>query len=301
MTFEEIITFITIVEQGSITKAAEILCLSQSAVSNRLNQLENQLEMSLISRGKGRRLMRITPQGEKFLPIAQQWIELWKMTSKIKHGNENLQLRIGSIDIVNNFMFVPTYRRMITTYPEVHISLFTHHSSEIHSLLHNRVVDIGFVFSHVTYRNIISRPVCKEPIVLVCRNDSPYTGKIDFSMLDECDEVFLNWGPDYKLWHDRFWDPSVQNKVTINTGSMMANFLLDSKSWGLVPISVAKYLQKMHNIYINPLIENPPFMTCYELTHRYPADNQIRAIKLFNDVLSFSLASKENADLISLL
>lgn len=63
-------TFIAIVETGSLTKAAERIARSQSAVSLQLHQLEDTVGARLFGRrGRG---MAPTPAGEKLLPIARR-------------------------------------------------------------------------------------------------------------------------------------------------------------------------------------------------------------------------------------
>lgn len=60
----DIRTFVTIAEQGSFTKAAQILQSSRAHVSRQLAQLEDQLGVQLIIRTT--RAQRLTPVGEQF-------------------------------------------------------------------------------------------------------------------------------------------------------------------------------------------------------------------------------------------
>lgn len=62
-------TFIAVAETGSFTKAAERVYRTQSAVSQQIAKLEEQLEKPLIIRGK---ILRLTPEGEVFLGYARK-------------------------------------------------------------------------------------------------------------------------------------------------------------------------------------------------------------------------------------
>jgi DNA-binding transcriptional LysR family regulator len=53
MNIDDIQAFLAVVSNQSLTKAAEILHLSQSSVSHRLKNLEQELDLILIERGKG--------------------------------------------------------------------------------------------------------------------------------------------------------------------------------------------------------------------------------------------------------
>ena len=83
MTELEIDAFLNIVKYGSITKAAEILYISQPALSRRIKSLESELQYKLFIRQKGVRNITLTPQGEAFVLIAEKWKELWLETKDI--------------------------------------------------------------------------------------------------------------------------------------------------------------------------------------------------------------------------
>ena len=76
MTSLEIEAFLTVQHTGSVTKAAQMLYISQSSLSTRLRTLERELGCFLFFRGKGAQAMVLTPEGERFLPLARQHKEL---------------------------------------------------------------------------------------------------------------------------------------------------------------------------------------------------------------------------------
>ncbi|NOQ13032.1 MAG: LysR family transcriptional regulator, partial [Methyloprofundus sp.] len=115
---------------GTLTEAANALCLSQSALSHQIRYLEKKLDVSLWER-EGRSL-RLTQAGELLLQVAQQILPVLSQTEKtLKAYGEGLQgtLHIGvecypcyqwlsgvigeflqkmpdvDIDIVNKFQF----------------------------------------------------------------------------------------------------------------------------------------------------------------------------------------------------
>jgi LysR family transcriptional regulator for metE and metH len=87
---------IALQEKGTLTQAAEALCLTQSALSHQIRYLEKKLNVKLWQRC-GRRL-RLTPAGELLLQAAQQITPLLSQTEQsLKALGEGLQgvLRIG--------------------------------------------------------------------------------------------------------------------------------------------------------------------------------------------------------------
>src|SRR5690349_16812652 len=61
--------FVLVADHGSFTRAADALGATQSGVSLRLKRLEDRLGVRLFERTP--RLVRLTPQGEAFLPRAR--------------------------------------------------------------------------------------------------------------------------------------------------------------------------------------------------------------------------------------
>ncbi len=71
MTEPQLAAFLAISEHGSFNKAAAALFLTQPAVSNRINQLEKELGVTLLNRHRAITQVTLTEAGEAFLPHAQ--------------------------------------------------------------------------------------------------------------------------------------------------------------------------------------------------------------------------------------
>lgn len=280
MTLEEIETFLTVVEQGNISAAAQYLFVTQGTVSNRIKSLETELQAQLLIRQKGQKSIDVTPFGREFIPIAQQWTALWKDTQLLHQSTQRRHLRIGSIDVINNFTFFPLYRAFIDAHPQVQLSINTFHSNEIHYLMEKRLVDIGFVFSQVHAPNIISIPIYRELMYLVCHRDSQYHTNMPLEELPADQEIYLRWGPDYEIWHDSFW-PGRNFKLEVNTGSMLANYLSEPGYWSVAPMSLVAMLQQHYPLAYYPMATPPPPRICYQIMHQYPQISLQKEIDLF--------------------
>lgn len=73
-------TFLEVSRTRHFGQAAEALYLTQSAVSFRIRQLENQLGVSLFIRHRNN--IRLTPAGDKLLPYAENLINTWQLARK---------------------------------------------------------------------------------------------------------------------------------------------------------------------------------------------------------------------------
>lgn len=285
MTYEQIETFLTVLMHGNISAAANNLHVSQSTVSTRIQQLEDEFSTPLFIRQKGHRNVELTPYGSAFTPIASQWTSLWRDSQNLKTLANINTLTVASVDAVNNYTFVPLFNNHIDTYPNIRLTIRTHHSDEIHGLVSNRIADIGFVFSRSPYPDIISKPVYRELMYLICHKDSNYYDGIKCSELEPENEIFLQWGIDYQQWHDRYFCPERYCLINVNTGSMLQHYINVPGRWAIAPMSVVRAISHRSNLTYHTLAEPPTPRICYMLINRYPTARRLEAINIFKSEL----------------
>lgn len=88
-------TFLEVSRTRHFGRAAEALYLTQSAVSFRIRQLENQLGVNLFTRHRNN--IRLTPAGEKLLPYAETLMNTWQAARKeVAHTSRHNEFSIGS-------------------------------------------------------------------------------------------------------------------------------------------------------------------------------------------------------------
>ncbi|VTO16313.1 transcriptional regulator HdfR [Klebsiella variicola] len=73
-------TFLEVSRTRHFGRAAEALYLTQSAVSFRIRQLENQLGVNLFTRHRNN--IRLTTAGEKLLPYAETLMNTWQARAR---------------------------------------------------------------------------------------------------------------------------------------------------------------------------------------------------------------------------
>ncbi len=294
MTYEQIETFLTAITYGSITAAAKHLYVSQSTISSRIQQLETELGVQLLIRQKGHRSIELTNHGNAFIPIASQWASLWKDTQHLKTLDNIQTLTIASVDAVNNYTFVPFFKKYMENNRNVRLNIRTHHSTEIYSLVESRTADIGFVFSRINYPDVISRPVYRELMYLLCDKSSPYHDDIDCKDLKTEHEVFLNWGLDYQSWHNLHFSPADHPSMIVNTGSMLQRYI-EADSWGIAPMSVIQGAMRSNpNLTFYKLKTPPPPRICYEIRNHYPNINHKEPIEGFEQELESFISEDHN-------
>jgi DNA-binding transcriptional LysR family regulator len=96
MTRAEIQAFLAVVENGSISRAADELFLRQSTLSGAFRRWKR-AEHDSLQRGKGVRSTELTDTGRDFVPIAEKWEQLWQETLSAASKRRNKALSVSAI------------------------------------------------------------------------------------------------------------------------------------------------------------------------------------------------------------
>ena len=135
-----------VVETGSFTRAAEQLGYSQSAVSQTVKSLEQELGTTLIRRGKGG--VSLTADGAQFLPYLQS---ITRAEAALEQKRRELQgltgstVRIGTFTSVSRNLLPRLMQQFKARHPGVRFVLRQGEYTSISRWVQEGQVDFGFV------------------------------------------------------------------------------------------------------------------------------------------------------------
>ena len=137
--------FLTVAEEGSISKAAERLHISQPTVSRDMMELEKELGKTLFTRTN--KNVRLTQNGLLFRETAKDMLTLYQ---KAKTQNAESAEIAGDIYIgageTESFSFIAEkIRRFRQEYPGVCFHIISKNADEIKYDIDNGVLDFGFI------------------------------------------------------------------------------------------------------------------------------------------------------------
>ena len=190
MDIKQLINFITIVEEGNITKAAQKLHLSQPPLSNQLKSLEQELGVKLVERGS--RKITLTDVGNLLYKRGKDMINMFESTlsevEDFKSGIEGV-LKIGAVSTSNQFVPDELISPYAEKYPKVRFELYEGNTYEVIDMIEKGIVDIGIVRTPFNSENLCCMSLKREPMVAVVNvNDDRFeyvsNGKITLKDLD---------------------------------------------------------------------------------------------------------------------
>jgi len=174
MHIESLRTFCSLVELGSFSRTAEKCCISQSAVSQLLAQLELMHKCQLLDRKK--RPFELTKPGELFYNACKEIIERYdKLRADLDSLQKMASKRVNVAAIFSIGMHsLPAYiKKFMVKYPDVHVRIEYLSYAQIRERLLHGTVDIGLAAMPKKHRNIEIYKFEDEPLVLVCNLEHP--------------------------------------------------------------------------------------------------------------------------------
>ncbi len=169
-------SFVAVADAGTITKAAEELHVSQSALSRRLQQLEAELGADLLVRG--RQGIELTAVGRHSLIEGRSIVAAYERLQRnvIEHlGLERGEVRIGAGATMATFVLPRAIATFQTRYPGVRFYVREAGSRDIASHVATGELDLGLVTLAQPPKDLDLTPVLHDDIVLAARSDHPIT------------------------------------------------------------------------------------------------------------------------------
>lgn len=143
---QKYIAFVKTAECGSFTKAAEALNYSQSGISRMINDLEKELNIVLMERGRAG--VRLTSDGLRLYNSAKKLCieyENFRMEAESLKGLDSGIIRIGTFSSVATHWLPNIIKEFQKDYPNIKYELLMGDYNEIEKWIHEGRVDCGFL------------------------------------------------------------------------------------------------------------------------------------------------------------
>jgi DNA-binding transcriptional LysR family regulator len=194
--------FLAVVRQGSFSRAARSLLVSQPSVSERVVRLERAVGMRLFERGA--RGTSLTPAGSRFLPYAERVLDLLDEATREVHAVERARpLRIG-VHTTFAHRAVPLVLDAIGQ-PPPKLTVRDAHSDQVIAMLLDGVIDVGFVLPGARPPQLRFVRLPSDPVVPVCSPSHDLAGanRLTLAALQDRAIALNRWGAGAELFTDQ--------------------------------------------------------------------------------------------------
>jgi hypothetical protein len=167
--------FLAAAQEENITKAADILHVTQPTLSRQIMNLERELGATLMIRGKHG--LTLTDDGVLFRQRAEEIVELAdRLEQDFVERNSDISglIAIGASEAVGSRLFAKLIKQFSDKYPLVKFNLFNETADNIKDRLDKGLVDVGLLLEPVdTAKYDFVRLSQKETWGILMRDDHP--------------------------------------------------------------------------------------------------------------------------------
>ncbi|HBF8967234.1 TPA: LysR family transcriptional regulator, partial [Clostridioides difficile] len=167
--FEELKTFVAVVEYKNFTKAGEYLNLSQPSVSKHIKNLENYFKVVLINRSIKQKTIFITESGQILYKRAKEILNLLNITyhdvSQVSDAITG-HLKIGASLTIGEYI-LPNFLALFSKkYPDIDVEVFIKNTSIVSSHVKDYILDIGLIEGTCSSPSFIQEYFFEDKMVL---------------------------------------------------------------------------------------------------------------------------------------
>lgn len=187
-------TLLAIRDTGNLTRSAERLFLTQSALSHQLRLLEEHFALALVMRKSAP--LKLTPAGEKLAQLAEtilpQVTNAERAIAKLREGEAG-QLRIA-VECHTCFdWLMPAMDTFRNNWPEVELDIVSGFHADPVSLLYEDRADLAIISEVEDNPDIACLPLFSFDMVALLANDHPLTSKPWLEASDFAAETLITY------------------------------------------------------------------------------------------------------------
>lgn len=256
-------TFLEVSRTRHFGRAAEALYLTQSAVSFRIRQLENQLGVNLFTRHRNN--IRLTTAGEKLLPYAETLMNTWQAARKeVAHTSRHNEFSIGASASLWECMLNAWLGRLYQLQEPQSGLQFEARIAQRQSLvkqLHERQLDLLLTTEAPKMDEFSSQLLGHFTLALYC--SSPARKKSELNYLR------LEWGPDFQQHETGLIAADEVPVLTTSSAELARQQLsaLNGCSW--LPVNWANEKGGLHTVADSATLSRPLYAIWLQNSDKY--------------------------------
>lgn len=275
--------FFTVAKCKNISRAAQVLFVSQPAVSKSIKTLENHLNLKLFSRSsKG---VALTPEGEILFDHIKNAFDEFSLGEHILEKLKNKEIgniNIGVSTTIGKSYFLPQFREFIKEYSDFKVKIINRPTFDTIKLIQEEKLDLGIIGTTSNEAGLEFIKLKKIQDIFVA--NSSYLEKLNFKSTDDIfnrGSFMLLENPNATREHIDNYFASQNLCITPDIEASNMDFLIECAKIGLGITSVLKE-------FLHDDLENKTLIEI-SLSHQIPP-RYIGVI--YKDSSNLSLAAK---------
>lgn len=296
MNINQLKYFVAVAESLSFTKAASLYYISQTAITQQIQGLEEQVGMALFDRST--RPIQLTPAGRAFLGEAKAICERMNLAvNKAKEASTGLlgSIRVGYTKGYEHSNLSNILRVFHRKYPNVLLSCYRQDSDALSAGLFNLDYDIIFTWDStniVVEKNVEHHLYEKVPLVVAMPGSHPLAHRTFLTRKDLKGESILymtpsksgvSYGDDHfmDLYRRAGYDPNISFRSNDSESILM--MVAAEEGISILPVYATNKIISAENIVFCPLVGGEEYENIICV---WKSDNPNEALQSFVTLLS---------------
>jgi DNA-binding transcriptional LysR family regulator len=246
-------TFLEVNRTGHFGKAADNLCLTQSAVSARIRQLEESLGVTVFERQRNN--IRLTSSGLRFLRHAETIVATWQRARQEAGLDDEFStsLAIAGLSDLWEPILVDWLVKVRTELPDIALHASAFSAAILTQKVLDGQLDLVFLFEPQSIPELNSRFLKRINLHMV----SSVKG-ITISQAFLQNYVMVDWGTAYAVNHAKQFPDAPPSSMFLSHGNLALSYILRSGGTAYLPeewISSLIEQEKLHYVANAPVLE----------------------------------------------
>lgn len=168
--------FVTVAEQQHFSRAAELLNISQPAVSQHIRNLENEFHTKLLHRSP--KYVQLTQAGEILYSRAKQILALYGQATEDIHELHNVvtgSLHVGASFTIGEYILPRILANYAKRYPMIDIHVEIGNTTQVIEAMHTKKLDVGLVEGNTNPADMRVDPFMEDELVIIAPREHPYS------------------------------------------------------------------------------------------------------------------------------
>jgi len=215
--------------------AANNLFISQSAVSARIKQLEDELGIRLFTRDRNN--IELTTAGKKFLIYAENILNTWNRARQeiaIPEGVDTL-LSIAALSSIWDILMDDWLSQLHRSDKTIALQATVMQSDAIMRKLLDGTLDLGFVFDPPKTPQLLVKELFPVPLIMI----SSETGLGVEQAINE-NYIFVDWGTSFAMIHARQYPDIPPPNLRAGVGRIALGFIKNCGGAAYLPEAMVK-------------------------------------------------------------
>ncbi|MDI6776593.1 MAG: selenium metabolism-associated LysR family transcriptional regulator [Syntrophales bacterium] len=178
ITIHQMESLVQLIAEGSFSRAAKKLFLTQPALTKHIKNMEDSLGIRLVNRGNGG--VSLTPEGKILYDYARRIIKL-REEAKEKilqiRENESGSIYIGASTIPATYILPYVLSDFKKIYPAIRVNVQAADSEETVEIILNNQAEIGFIGKKPLHRKLHVEPLWEDRLILAVPGGHRWAGK----------------------------------------------------------------------------------------------------------------------------